>query len=179
MTIWMRVWDWSSPRWGHYYRDAIWSPQATPDADVLAVPPYRQTDRYTCGFTAGLMPLHYFFPYYPTSLFLAAVRPAPGSGVTERSLIRALGRCGVTATPRPKAGFHGLAGAVRSGWPVIVGVQNPGRRHGHWAVVCGVGERPRRVYVLNNRPRHSRRGCPWEEFKNLWRGDPLVCTPAG
>lgn len=178
MKLWERAWARASSNWGHYYRDPLWSPRAAPDADLLPVPAYRQTDSYTCGFTAGLMAVHYFFPYYPAKLFLAAMQPTPGSGVTERSLVRALGRCGVTAIPRAGAGFHGLAAAVRSGWPVIVGVQNPGRVHEHWAVVCGVGDRPRRVYVLNNRPRHSRRGCPWDEFKLLWRGDPLVCTPA-
>ena len=75
--------------------------------------------------------------------------------------------------------FADLCGAIDSGCPVIVVVQNPGEDAAHWVVVYGYGKRPNRVFLATNGwPLFTSNRVPLRRFAQLWspHGNGLICA---
>ena len=102
------------------------------DSDVavtLAVPGYRQTHSYTCGFVAGLMVLHTFRPRASSTVFYYKVSPDEDTGTSTTALVRALRQSNIGVSRRTNLSFAGIQGAINDGFPVITCIRKGGPDH--------------------------------------------------
>ena len=84
-----------------------------PRETVLDVPGYYQMQRYTCGFTAGLMILHTFHPRRSPERFFRDVAPDPSMGTSTTRLIRALRRSRIGVATFDTFTFDAAAQRIR------------------------------------------------------------------
>lgn len=146
---------------------------------TLDLPGYGQIDSYCCGVVAGIMALKHFKPRASFERFYRRVQPDFETGTSTTRLIRALRQSGVRVKERHDLAFADLCGAIDSGWPVILVVQNPGEDAAHWVVVYGYGKRPNRVLLATNGfPLVTSNRVPLRRFARLWspHGNGLVCS---
>lgn len=148
-----------------------------PDVETLPVVGYRQTQTFTCGFAAGLMVLHSFFPSKSIDSFWYRVKPTVNWGVSTRKLADALRQSGVRVAIRDSLVFSGIVESIERGRPVVTTV-DCGDEY-HWVVLYGIGRSPNRVFVagtgipwLGNDKQHA-----WGDFRKIWRpaGFGMVC----
>jgi hypothetical protein len=148
---------------------------------LLALPAYRQLDGHSCGFLAVLTVVRHFAPHVRPEEVLAAVRPSPSSGCSQRGVVTALRRFGVTAEYREGLGLRRLHRLTRNGTPVIVTVWPEEYGCDHWAAVRGVDLRNGRVFLTNYEYTDADGGMPWRVFAvhRFPRGGGIVCTFSG
>jgi hypothetical protein len=154
---------------------------STRDRRMLAMPAYRQWDGHSCGFVAALAVAHTFNPKVDPAAVLAAVRPTPFGGSSQRRLVRALRYFGVIARCYDRLDLPDLFRLVGQGRPVVVTVRSGVFGRDHWAVVRGVDRARRRIYLLNHSVWTDRGGLAWDDFQAIWRphGVGLVCVSVG
>lgn len=161
-----------------YVSDPLVHPE-TDDVVTLDVPGYRQVQRFTCGYVAGMMVLHTFKPRASEDRFYERCAPDPDEGVPVARLARALRDSGIKVGLRSSFAFDDIRRAIDSGRPVILTVGAGGE---HWVVVYGYGEAPRRVFIAGNGLPHLSKGkqMTWEAFVRKHGGEDggLVCWAA-
>ena len=175
-----KVRDWLVGMTGVRKVPDILSHPGGPGVVTLKLPAYCQTQSHTCGFTAGLMILHYFRPKARADRFYACVSPDPVTGASNRRLIRALRMHGISVTPRTGLDFEGIASAIDSGKPMAVTVRTRRKDTHHWTVVYGYGRDPKRIYLAGTGfPVLCEKEYAWQRFRmRLWvpAGFGLVCN---
>ncbi len=144
-------------RFGIEYIDDPLPGPRNDDEVILDVPGYRQTKDYTCGFVAGLIVLHTFFPKRSAARFLKDTRPRESWGLTSWKLVKVLRKNGVGISKRLKMSFRGVKKEIDLGFPIITSVKTNVRGEYHWVVIYGYGQRPHRVFVAGN-------GIPYLDF---------------
>jgi hypothetical protein len=159
-----------------------------PHACTLPLRAYRQVDSFRCGYVAGAMVLHTFYPQKSLRRFYVKTR-VDEDGVWQGDLVRSLRASGIAVTPRYDLTFPKIKKIIQSGRLIIVAVL-PGEVS-HWAVVYGYSDgfdrRHRRrkpwLYVAGNILPEGylfSNKIRWETFRDKL-GDPakdgLVCSP--
>ena len=168
-------------------RDLLTFSDADDDnAVTLDVKGYRQTDSFSCGFVAGLMALHTFYPKRSIDRFYKLVSPDRDWGTSTTRLLRALRSSGVAVTNQRNLNFDSLYDTVQAGYPLITTVKNGTADDEHWIMIYGVGKSPKRVFIAGNSipvfgyltRDHEMR---WVDFKKIWapNGFGLVCSGKG
>jgi ABC-type bacteriocin/lantibiotic exporter with double-glycine peptidase domain len=151
-----------------------------PDVMTLDLIGYRQTQTYTCGFTAGLSVLHTFYPRKSATAFLRRVAPDPSWGASNAQLVRALRQSGIGVRVHYDLHFERLWKVIDGGCPVITLVDRE-ENILHWVVLYGVKRRPRRSVFVAGNGFFTRKEIPWTEFtRKLWapEGFGLACWGA-
>ena len=145
---------------------------------TLAVPGYRQTKSYSCGYVAGLMVLHTFYPKKSVTKFYCAVNPHRDWGTSTTKLIKALRMSGVGIARKTHVSFEELKNAINQGFPILTAIKRT-RDIEHWVAIFGVGVEPNRIFLAGN----STVGghvMTWPMFKKIWNTEReiLVCWGA-
>jgi ABC-type bacteriocin/lantibiotic exporter with double-glycine peptidase domain len=136
---------------------------------LLEVVGYKQNQDYTCGYAAGLMVLHTFYPKKCKHQFLERVRPHKDSGVSTTRLAKSLRDSGLSVRiERGKLSLRRIQEAIETGMPVITTI-GAGNDIEHWVVIFGVGYRPNRVFIAGN-GFFGKREFSWAEFRKEERG---------
>jgi len=149
-------------------------------AITLALPGYRQLETFGCGFAAGMMVIHAYFPEISAEKFYEILCPDPDWGVQPRQLRRALKRIGISTRASRRLDFNTIRQIIKDGSPILTTVTKRGVRH--WVVLYGVGWNPSRVFVAGNDvPGVGRlfrsHEMSWEEFGAIWKpkGWGIIC----
>ncbi len=147
---------------------------------VLDLPGRRQVEDFSCGFVAALMVAEYFGRPVSVDRLYGLVRPHATWGASTRKLATALRTCGIRVSLRDDLGFDAVAAAIAAGRPVITCVEATFGDDNHWAVIYGVGVRPRRVFLAGVGVPHVDVGkvLTWGDFRGMWTppGNGLVCS---
>lgn len=126
-----------------------------PDVVTLKnLPGYRQTNTYSCGFTAAAMVVHHFYPRRSINRLYQLVQPDEEMGTSSAKLIGALRKSGIAVQEREDLKWTDLQQAIQMGRPVIASVSTRSADVLHWVVLYGYGRRPSRVFVAGH-------GIPW------------------
>lgn len=160
-----------------YVREFLTGPRT--DADVcIAIPGYRQTKSYTCGYVSGLMVLHAFDPKASAKDFLAQCQTHEEWGMSTRKVASALRQAGVGVRIRQGVNFSEIADYIKNGHPIITSIQRRGEIH-HWVVIYGVNTKTKEIFIAGEKFWFSLAPTvmSWKDFrKSLVKGtDFLVC----
>jgi hypothetical protein len=144
------------------------------DAITLKLPGYLQTEDYTCGWVAGLMVLHRFYPEADENLFLKQIRPHIQNGTSTTKLVQALRANNIGVRVHNDLKFSTVVESIKNGSPIITCIEKGD--DDHWIVIYGVKETPKEVYVAGNSLLGTQT-YTWVEFRKLMRprGFGLVC----
>ena len=141
---------------------------------------YRQVEDFSCGFAAALMVLDYLEAAPSIDRLYELVDPHPMWGTSTRKLSTALRRCGIRVSIRDELDFDGIAKAIASQQPVITCIDAASGNDSHWAIVYGVGIRPRRLYLggVGLPHLHAGKVISWRAFRSMWTpvGNGIVCS---
>lgn len=151
----------------------------------LPVRGFTQLDSYSCGVAAGWSVLRYFKPGANFRKFDEACSPHPEWGTSTRRLSAALRKNGLRVYRLGDLDFDAITAFVEGGFPILTTIRE---RHWaenlhHWAVIYGIGSRPRRMHVIGRTgaPGFAKMELTWRNFKTIWsgKGEGLVCVPRG
>jgi Peptidase C39 family len=144
---------------------------------ILAIPGYRQTKSYTCGFAAGLMVLHTFRPKASITNFYYEVNPIEEWGTSTGKLVAALRKFRIGVKVKKKMTFDEIAEAIEDGTPIIACIDKGEEQH--WVVIYGYSVGPNRLFVAGNNIPGLPMGTdtPWSKFRKLIPSDTdwLIC----
>lgn len=147
---------------------------------LLPIPRVHQLDGHSCGFLAALVTVRYFDPAVSVIDVLRAVPrnalPSPTRGLSEHKMRCTLARFGIESPNLERLGWAKLLKATKEGHPVIVTILPPEWDCDHWAVIRGMKDNPRRVWLSNYGEVED--GClSWHGFKSMWypHGEGMVC----
>ncbi len=154
-----------------------WTDFAADDDEVtLAIPGYRQTRSFTCGYVAALSVARMFRPKVSAAKLYRLIQPDERWGTDTPALRRGLSECGVGSSVRQDLTFAKIQASIFAGFPIVALTKTTLPGTWHWVVIYGVGRRPNRVFVSGY---HLLRSTVfrWSEFRAKW-ADPgfgIVC----
>jgi hypothetical protein len=149
---------------------------ADDDEYTLAIPGYRQTRSFTCGYVAALSVARMFRPKVNAAKLYRHIQPDERWGTDAPSLRRGLRECGVGSSVRRDLTFAKIQASIFAGFPIVTLTKTTLLGTWHWVVIYGVGRRPNRVFVSGYQLFRSTVFC-WPEFRAEW-ADPgfgIVC----
>ena len=114
---------------------------------TLDVPGYRQLESYTCGFAAGLIVLHTFYPRRSIRRLFDLVGSDYNYGTQNSTLVKSLRASGVGVGHRDDLTFAKICRAIDDGFPIITLVGSTDPEVEHWVVLYGYGRKPNRVFI--------------------------------
>ncbi len=171
--------DWFSGKTGIVLVDDWLTHPETPDVITLALPGYRQTNTFACGFTAACMVVHHFYPRRSINRLYELVRPDTEMGTSTARLKQALRKSGLAVQERDDLKWTDIHRAIESNCPVIVKVTTRKPDVLHWCVIYGTGKKPNRVFLAGvGTPLIGRKEFSFFEFSAAkWetRGFGLIC----
>jgi hypothetical protein len=149
------------------------------DVVTLDVPGYRQTNTFSCGFTAAAMVMHYFFPRRSLNRLYDLVGPDPEIGVPTDRMIDALRKSRIAVRESEDLRWNDIRRAICAGLPIILTVNTRKPDVLHWCVIYGAGRKPNRLFVAGQGiPWLGRKEYSFQEFRRtLWNpvGNGLIC----
>jgi hypothetical protein len=143
---------------------------------ILDIAGYKQNKSYSCGFVAGLMVLHTFYPRKSINSFYYRINPDPVYGTQTNCLISALRKSGISVSvvKGNVFNFNKVARWIEEGKPIITTVDGDS----HWVVIFGVGYKPNRIFIAGY-GLFQKQEFTWSEFRHKIRGglgDSLICS---
>ncbi|MEI6236448.1 MAG: papain-like cysteine protease family protein [Planctomycetota bacterium] len=148
-----------------------------PSVTTLSVPGYRQTQTFSCGYVAGMMVLHTFYPRRSKTAFWNKVLPDREFGVQTERLTKALRQSNLKVTLRKKLTFDEIAANIEASRPIIAEVKSR-FADSHWVVIYGIGRSPKRIFIAGcGLPHFSSCVRSWAEYRRdrTPSGDYLIC----
>jgi len=140
---------------------------------TLALPGYRQSRNYSCGFASTLMVARYFAPRVSAAELYEQLGTSR-DGTRQTSIVRALRVLGVSAHTRYDVDYVRIRREIDRGKPVIGYLFDDE----HWLVLYGYARNPDRVFVADPRPGHPSVQV-WEGYGRRLGKFGIVCSPQG
>lgn len=117
---------------------------------VIAIPGYRQTKSYTCGFVSGLMILHAYDPKANVKKFYELCDAHEEWGMSTRKVAKALRASGIGVMIRKELKFQDIADFIDAGHPIITSIKRRDEIQ-HWVVIYGVNKKTKEIFVAGDK----------------------------